>query len=72
MDDYALVLTAGASSLKFCVFRRPEDEGWQLGARGQIDGIGTTPRISAKDDACLSIPIRAGGCRVGGSVMSYR
>ena len=24
MDDYALVLNAGSSSLKFCVFRRPE------------------------------------------------
>ena len=25
MDDYALVLNAGSSSLKFCVFRRPAD-----------------------------------------------
>lgn len=49
MDDYALVLNAGSSSLKFCVFQRPEFEGWRLAARGQIEGIGTSPRLSAKD-----------------------
>ena len=50
MDDYALVLNAGSSSLKFCVYRRPSAEGWGLAARGQIDGIGTAPRLTAKDD----------------------
>lgn len=49
MDDYALVLNAGSSSLKFCVFQRHLGEGWQLGARGQIEGIGTSPRLSVKD-----------------------
>ena len=49
MDDYALVLNAGSSSLKFCVFVRPEDEDWRIASRGQIDGIGTSPRISARD-----------------------
>ena len=49
MDDYALVLNAGSSSLKFCVYRRPEGDTWSLEARGQIDGIGTTPRFTAKD-----------------------
>ncbi len=49
MDDYALVLNAGSSSLKFCVYRRPEGQMWSLEARGQIDGIGTTPRFTAKD-----------------------
>jgi len=51
MDDYALVLNAGSSSLKFCVFQRPEGEGWKLAARGQIEGIGTSPRLSAKNDS---------------------
>ncbi len=51
MDDYALVFNAGSSSLKFCVYRRPIEEGWRLEARGQIDGIGTTPRLTAKDEA---------------------
>jgi len=48
MNDYALVLNAGSSSLKFCVFWRPADD-WRLASRGQIAGIGTAPRISAKD-----------------------
>ena len=49
MDDYALVLNAGSSSLKFCVYLRPEGEGWRLESRGQIEGIGTAPKLSAKD-----------------------
>ena len=50
MEDYALVLNAGSSSLKFCVFRRPEGEGWRLEARGQVEGIGTAPHLSVKND----------------------
>jgi acetate kinase len=51
MHDYALVLNAGSSSLKFCVFERPEPlESWRLAARGQIEGIGTSPRLRVKDD----------------------
>ncbi len=49
--DYALVLNAGSSSLKFCVFRRAPAESWRLETRGQIEGIGTSPRLSAKDGA---------------------
>jgi acetate kinase len=49
MDDFSVVLNAGSSSLKFCVYQRPEREGWKLGARGQIEGIGTAPRFSAKN-----------------------
>ena len=49
MDDYSLVLNAGSSSLKFCVFRRADETNWQVAARGQIEGIGTSPRLSAKD-----------------------
>ena len=49
MDDYALVLNAGSSSLKFCVFNRPQGDSWQLASRGQIEGIGTAPRLSVKD-----------------------
>jgi len=67
MDDYALVLNAGSSSLKFCVFRRPEKKNWQIAARGQIEGIGTSPRLSAKDadgevlvDNDLDVAVRDG------------
>ena len=49
MDDYALVLNAGSSSLKFCVFQRPAGQSWRLEARGPIEGIGTSPRLSVKD-----------------------
>ena len=55
MDDYALVLNAGSSSLKFSVFERPLGERWHLEARGQIDGIGTSPRLSAKDEIGASL-----------------
>ena len=49
MDAYALVLNAGSSSLKFCVFQQPQGAAWQVEARGQIEGIGTSPRMSVKD-----------------------
>jgi acetate kinase len=49
MEDYALVLNAGSSSLKFCVFQRPEGDGWRLEARGQIEGIGTAPKLRVKN-----------------------
>ena len=67
MDDYALIFNAGSSSLKFCVFRRPGEDACRLEARGQIDGIGTSPRFSAKDDtgtaltdAVLDMSVRDG------------
>ncbi|HEX5873742.1 MAG TPA: acetate/propionate family kinase [Pyrinomonadaceae bacterium] len=49
MNNYALVLNAGSSSLKFCLFERPAGEGWRMAARGQIEGIGTAPRLCVKD-----------------------
>ena len=69
MDDYALVLNAGSSSLKFCVFQRPTGESWRLEARGQIEGIGTSPRLSAKDASGQSLadqdaPVRDGRAAV--------
>jgi acetate kinase len=51
MDDYAVVLNAGSSSLKFSVYRRPEADRWRQEARGQIEGIGVSPRFSAKNGA---------------------
>ena len=56
MDDYAVVLNAGSSSLKFCVYRRPDQETWRLEAKGQIEGIGTAPRLTVKggDGAALA------------------
>jgi acetate kinase len=72
MDDYALVLNAGSSSLKFCVYRRPVEETWRLEVRGQIDGIGTSPRLTARNDAGasaadekLEASVRDGGAALG-------
>jgi acetate kinase len=49
MDDYALVLNAGSSSLKFSILRKPAADRWGLEARGQIEGIGTAPRLAIQD-----------------------
>ena len=49
MHDYTLVLNAGSSSLKFCVYARPQANDWHLESRGQIEGIGASPRILARD-----------------------
>jgi acetate kinase len=51
MGDYAVVLNAGSSSLKFCTYHRPNADVWRLEARGQIEAIGTAPRLTAKDAA---------------------
>ena len=59
MDDFALVLNAGSSSLKFCVYQRHPHDAWRLAARGQIDGIGSTPRLSVKDGAGARLDDRA-------------
>ena len=63
--DYALVLNAGSSSLKFCLFQRPPSEGWRLEARGQIEGIGTAPRLSIKDGQGESLDKRDVSVRDG-------
>jgi acetate kinase len=72
MDDYALVVNAGSSSLKFCVYRRPAESAWRLEVRGQIDGIGTSPRLKAADgggasvaDETLDTSIRDGRAALG-------
>ncbi len=49
MDGYVLVLTAGSSGMKFCIFQRPESAKWRLEGRGQIEGIGSAPHLKAKD-----------------------
>lgn len=51
MTSHALVLNAGSSSLKFCVFQETAPGSWRLDARGQIEGIGTSPRFVAKDES---------------------
>src|SRR5262245_27310134 len=50
MDSFALVLNAGSSSLKFCVFQLSEKSSWRVEARGQTEGIGTSPRMTVKNE----------------------
>jgi acetate kinase len=50
-DEGALVLNAGSSSLKFSLFERSPGAAWRFEVRGQVDGIGTSPRFSAKGAA---------------------
>ena len=58
MEDVILVLNAGSSSLKFAVYRSSGAASWQAECRGQIEGIGTAPRMSARDasDVKLAVP----------------
>ena len=46
MTDFALVLNAGSSSLKFCVYA--SNGQWSLDAQGSITGIGTSPKFAVK------------------------
>ena len=49
MADYAIVLNAGSSSLKFSILRHSDGDGWTLESRGQVDGIGSSPRFVARN-----------------------
>ena len=46
-----LVLNAGSSSLKFCVYEMGDGVEWAPVARGQIEGLGTSPHFSVRDAA---------------------
>ena len=48
MSEAIIVLNAGSSSLKFSIYR-VADPNLDLAARGQIEGLGTSPRFTAKD-----------------------
>ncbi|HEV8442030.1 MAG TPA: acetate/propionate family kinase [Steroidobacteraceae bacterium] len=50
-DGSVLVLNAGSSSLKFTLYQQPTAAGGVVAASGQIEGIGTAPRFTAKDGA---------------------
>ncbi|MFO0803106.1 MAG: acetate/propionate family kinase [Gemmataceae bacterium] len=44
-----LVLNAGSSSLKFCLFRNSGGGDWRIDTHGQIEGLGTSPHFVVKD-----------------------
>jgi len=49
MTAHTLVLNAGSSSLKFCVFSRDGAGDWRTQVRGKIEGIGSSPAFNVKD-----------------------
>ncbi len=51
MTEYLLVINAGSSSLKFRVYERSPVADWHASANGQIEGIGTAPKLTADDGA---------------------
>jgi acetate kinase len=55
MSDFTLVLNAGSSSLKYCVYQRSRAGAWRLESRGQIEGIGSNPRFEARDESGAAI-----------------
>jgi acetate kinase len=64
VNDCLLVLNAGSSSLKFAVYRPATRAGWEVAARGQVEGIGTSPRMSARDGAARVMATAAPGMDV--------
>ena len=65
MDDVALVLNSGSSSLKFALFSVAGDADWPLVARGNIEGLGGKPSMSVRDAAgsALATPPLPAGVR---------
>jgi acetate kinase len=59
MDNLVLVLNAGSSSLKFALFRPSSERTWPIATRGIVEGIGTSPRMSARDGAGAVMPTPA-------------
>jgi acetate kinase len=58
-SEVLLVLNAGSSSLKFALYQGGGNPSWQPTCRGQIEGIGTAPRMSARaaDGNQLDVPV---------------
>ena len=44
-----LVINAGSSSIKFSVFETAADRSLEAGVHGQVEGIGTSPRLKIAD-----------------------
>jgi acetate kinase len=73
MDEFALVLNSGSSSLKFALFRTSAGGGWPVAARGNIEGIGTSPTMSARDGSgsTLATPKLRGGVRDADAALEH-
>jgi acetate kinase len=56
VDEFSLVLNSGSSSLKFAVFHTTAGGDWPVAARGNVEGIGSSPTMSARDGAGEAMP----------------
>jgi acetate kinase len=73
VNEFALVLNAGSSSLKFAVYRRARGIAWEVVSRGQVEGIGSSPRMSARDasGAVMSTPAPGPTVRDGRAALEH-
>jgi acetate kinase len=73
VDEFALVLNSGSSSLKFAVFRTIAAADWPLAARGNLEGIGTAPKISVRDGAgvAMQAPALPADVRDAGAALEH-
>ena len=55
MQETILVINAGSSSIKFQLFAVAGQDRLERRMKGQIDGIGTRPRLLAKDAEGLKL-----------------
>ena len=49
MREPIFVINAGSSSVKFSIYQTASDRSVEAGAHGQVDGIGTSPRLKVAD-----------------------
>ena len=56
MDEFALVLNSGSSSLKFAVFRAEGATDWPLAARGSIEAIGAAAKMTVR--GLMRLPVQ--------------
>jgi len=73
VNEFALVLNAGSSSLKFAVYRRARGVAWEVVSRGQVEGIGSSPRMSARDGsgAVMATPAPGSTVRDGRAALEH-
>ena len=73
MNEFALVLNAGSSSLKFAVYRRGRGVAWEVVSRGQVEGIGSSPRMSARDASgeVMATPAPGSAVRDGRAALEH-
>jgi acetate kinase len=58
VGDSILVLNAGSSSLKLSLFRTSDVDRFDLVMRGEVEGLGTRPRLTVRDGSGATVVAR--------------